>query len=159
MNWPTESECPKFYGPIKEIDRHLGSFVPAYQHFLSWDKSKKVTKIICHEKIADTSFVITQKVASAFSPEKIKELGLDLFGGCFNVRLKRGSKTSWSTHSWACAFDYDDARNGLKVKKPNARLSLPDAEEFWRIVESVGGVSLGRQRNFDWMHFQFARLG
>jgi hypothetical protein len=158
MNWPTESQCPKFYGPIKEIDKHLGFFIPPYPMVLSWDKKAKVTKVVCHELVADSFLTIFLKVKSAYSPNKIKDLGLDLFGGCFNVRLKRGSKTSWSIHSWGCAIDLDDARNGLRVKRPNARLSKTDAEEFWKIVESVGGVSLGRQRNFDWMHYQFARL-
>jgi hypothetical protein len=29
---------------------------------------------------------------------------------------------------------------------------------MWRIIEGEGAVSLGRARNFDWMHWQFARL-
>ena len=31
-------------------------------------------------------------------------------------------------------------------------------EEFWEIVESEGWTSLGRARDFDWMHFQAPRL-
>ena len=29
---------------------------------------------------------------------------------------------------------------------------------FWQFVEAEGAVSLGRARDYDWMHFQFATL-
>lgn len=46
----------------------------------------------------------------------------------------------------------------LKVHRPQARLSGTDYDAFWEFVEDEGGVSLGRERDYDWMHFQFARL-
>ena len=52
----------------------------------------------------------------------------------------------------------DPDHNGLKVHRPQARLSGTDYDAFWEFVEDEGGVSLGRERDYDWMHFQFARL-
>jgi len=37
-------------------------------------------------------------------------------------------------------------------------LSSPECETWWQIWESHGAISLGRQRDYDWMHLQFARL-
>lgn len=39
-----------------------------------------------------------------------------------------------------------------------ASFARPEYEPFWAIVEEEGLVSLGRTRDFDWMHFQAARL-
>ena len=52
----------------------------------------------------------------------------------------------------------DPDHNGLKVHRPQARLSGTDYDAFWEFVEDEGGVSLGRELDYDWMHFQFARL-
>jgi len=66
--------------------------------------------------------------------------------------------SSWSVHSWGAAIDFDPDRNSLHASKAFARLAKPDADEFWRIWESEGWVSLGRAKNYDWMHIQAARL-
>ena len=41
---------------------------------------------------------------------------------------------------------------------PEAVFSGPEYDAFWSIVEKEGAFSLGRERNYDWMHFQFATL-
>ncbi len=65
---------------------------------------------------------------------------------------------SYSMHSWGIAIDFDPERNQLKWGRPRARLSHSDAAPFWDAWEAEGWVSLGRARNFDWMHVQAARL-
>jgi len=54
--------------------------------------------------------------------------------------------------------DLDPGRNQLKWGRDRAVFARPEYEPFWQIVESEGLVSLGRAKNFDWMHFQAARL-
>ena len=84
-------------------------------------------------------------------------LGLDLFGGCFNYRPMRGG-TALSMHSWGIAYDGDPERNQLRWGRDRAEFAKPAFDPFWAIVEAHGAVSLGRARNYDWMHFQFANL-
>ena len=61
-------------------------------------------------------------------------------------------------HSWGIAVDLNPAQNRLKWDDKKAVFAKPVYLPFWEIVESYGGVSLGREKNFDWMHFQFAKL-
>ena len=66
--------------------------------------------------------------------------------------------SSWSIHSWGAAVDLDPDNNQLKWSKPKATFSKAEYGDFWKIVEAEGWISLGRERNFDWMHFQAAYL-
>ena len=92
-----------------------------------------------------------------YGMEKIREMGLDLYGGCFNNRSIIGGKAT-SMHAWGIAVDIDPDRNGLNIPAPKAVLSGPEYAAFWQFVEAEGAVSLGRSRDYDWMHFQFATL-
>jgi hypothetical protein len=56
------------------------------------------------------------------------------------------------------AIDLDPDNNQLKWPQPKATLSRAEYNDFWKIVESEGWTSLGKERNFDWMHFQAAYL-
>ena len=62
------------------------------------------------------------------------------------------------SNSWGGACDLDPDRNQMKWGRDKAFFARPEYVPFWKIVEAEGGVSLGRSRNFDWMHFQFATL-
>lgn len=62
--------------------------------------------------------------------------------------------TQWSTHSWGIAVDFDPARNRLRWGRDHAAFAHPIYNEWWRCWEEEGWVSLGRRRNFDWMHIQ-----
>jgi hypothetical protein len=61
-------------------------------------------------------------------------------------------------HSWGIAIDFDPMRNQLKWGRDKARLAKPDAKKFWQAWERQGWVSLGRRKNYDWMHVQAAEL-
>jgi hypothetical protein len=154
MTWPTEAQCPKFYGPKGQ---NQTSIALPFQMVLDWDKTKTIRTITCHEKVAAPMTRIFQNLLSHYGLEKLRELGIDQFGGCLNVRLKRGSKSSWSIHSWGCAVDLDPDRNQLRWGRDRAQFAKPEYLPMWKIIEGEGATSYGRLRNFDWMHWGFSR--
>lgn len=152
--WPRQKDCMKFYGGV---GLHQVTLTLPYPMRLAWDKSVVIRRFSCHEKVAASAGRAFAAIAKAYPEAKRRELGLDLFGGCLNVRKMRGG-SSYSMHSWGIAIDFDPERNQLTWGRGRARLAKPDAEEFWRIWEAEGWVSLGRERDYDWMHIQAARL-
>lgn len=156
MNWPKQDykSMIKFFGKVGE---NQTSLILPYPMKLAWDTNKIVHKITCHEKVCDSLNVIFSKVLDEYGLGRIKELRLDLFGGCLNVRKMRGG-SSWSIHSWGAAVDIDPDNNQLRWGKDKATLAKVEYEPFWKIVEEEGWVSLGRERGIDFMHFQSARL-
>jgi hypothetical protein len=116
-----------------------------------------ISHISCHTKVADSLEAVLANVHAHYGDAELKRLRLNLFGGCFNPRKKRGG-SSWSTHAWAVAIDWDPSRNQLQWGRDRASLSRPEYTFWWRAWEAEGWVSLGRSRNYDWMHIQAARL-
>lgn len=153
--WPLQRDCRDYYGDVGLFQVRLR--LP-YPMRLAWDKKVAVTSISVHEKVHDSAGRVFARVADAYDEAARKRLGLDLFGGSLNVRRMRGG-SSYSMHSWGIAIDFDPERNQLSWGRDKARLAQPDAERFWSLWEEEGWVSLGRARDFDWMHVQAARLG
>lgn len=155
-NWPKQdyASMVKFYGNVGENQTTL---ILPYEMYLAWEPKTKVYKISCNVKVHDSLKRIFEKTLAHYGIDKIKELRLDSFGGCLNVRKMRGG-SSWSIHSWGAAVDLDPDRNQLKWGRDRAVFAKTEYDEFWKIVESEGATSLGRSRNMDWMHFQFADL-
>jgi len=153
--WPTQSQVSKFYG--KPGSNQTTIKLP-WNMYLAWDTKQVITKFSCHEKVHDSMLRCFERIGDAYPDEKIRrKLGIDLWGGCLNIRKMRGG-SAWSMHSWGIAIDFDPDRNQLRWGKDKARLAKTDCETFWKIWEDEGWVSLGRSRNFDWMHVQAARL-
>ena len=103
---------------------------------LSWNKQKRVTSMMCHE-LVDSLIRIFQRVLDHYGIDGIRELGLDIFGGCLNVRKMRGGN-QWSTHSWGIALDFDPENNQLKWGRDRATFAGPKYDKWWEIWESEG---------------------
>lgn len=156
--WPLQSECAAFFGEPGGPRATAGTCRLPFPFRLDWERSKTLTSFRCHELVADAFTAVFAEAASAYGAEAMRDLGLDLFGGCFNPRRMRGG-SAWSMHAWGIAVDLDPDRNALRMNHTTAVFARFDYAAFWDIVEAHGLVSLGRARDFDWMHLQAARLG
>ncbi len=155
--WPTqtpEDDIVRFYGDVGENQTRID--LP-YPHKLSWNKRKVINSFSCHEKVHDSLHRVLSRVLDSYGLDGIRRLRLDLWGGCLNVRKMRGG-TRYSMHSWGIALDYDPERNRLKWGRDRAKFAKPEYTTWWKLWEEEGWVSLGRLRNFDWMHVQAAKL-
>ena len=137
--------------------QHLVRIELPYPHKLAWNTTRTINSYYCHKKVKDSLGRILKKVVDNYGMDDIRKLRLDLWGGCYNERQIRGG-SKWSMHSWAIAIDYDPARNKLKWGRDRATFARPEYDKWWELWEAEGWVSLGRQRNFDWMHIQAAKI-
>lgn len=141
------------FGPAGSAACTAGVVRVPWRMVLAWDQSEVITHFRCHELVAASAQRAFDRIAAAHSLLQIRDLGLHLFGGCFNNRLMRGGK-ELSTHAYGISIDFDPARNRLRWGRDRARLARPDAVRFWEIWEEEGWTSLGREKNYDWMHVQ-----
>ena len=149
----TTSELIKKYGKPNESGTYLTTIKIPYPMRLAWDKETKVSKIRCHKLVSDNLTKIFTEILSVYGYEKIVSLGIDLYGGCFNFRKMRGGN-DYSRHSWGVAIDLDPERNQLKETSKTARFFRPEYKPMIDIFYKYGFVSLGREKNYDWMHFE-----
>ena len=147
------NEIIKIYGKPNQQGSYLTTIKLPYPMRLAWDLNTSVTKMRCHKLIADDFINVFNDLLAHYGYDKIKELGIDLFGGCFNFRQMRGG-SDYSRHSWGIAVDLDPARNLLKETSRTARFARPEYKPMIDIFYKHGFVSLGREKNYDWMHFE-----
>jgi len=107
----------------------------------------------CHKLVSENFKNVFQQLLDHYGHEELVELGIDLFGGCFAFRKMRGGN-DWSRHSWGVAIDLDPARNTLKEGKKTARFARPEYEPMMEIFYKNGFVNLGKEKNYDFMHFE-----
>lgn len=154
QDWPHQKDTEAFFGPKGQNQTRIQ--LP-YPMKIAWEPKTIVTTMVCHKKVAPSVQRCLTAVKDHYDEEEITRLGLDLYGGCLNVRKVRGGNT-WSQHSWGVAIDFDPDRNQFRWKSDKARLAKPDAKAFWEIWEAEGWTSLGRYADTDWMHVQAPRF-
>ena len=150
QSWPSQEEVrsgKSVFGRAGD-ESNMTSIKLPYIMRLAWETNTTASTMRCHKLVAEPLVRIFQATLDHYGMEKIRELGLDLYGGCFNNRSIIGGKAT-SMHAWGIAVD---------IPAPKAVLSGPEYAAFWQFVEAEGAVSLGRSRDYDWMHFQFATL-
>lgn len=154
--WPTQAEVrsgKSMFGKVGQ-EGNLENIVPPYPLYY---EGTQVKTIRVHKLIASAVKNALQDVLDYYGLEAIRKLGLDQYSGSYNYR-KTTSGASYSMHAWGIALDFAAEKNAYSTHKPKASLSVPACDKWWEIWESYGAVSLGRERDVDWMHLQFARL-
>jgi hypothetical protein len=154
--WPTQANVRagnSIFGKPGD-ESALVSIKPAYQLYF---EGTPVKTIRVHRLIADHVAAALKEVLEHYGPTRIKELSLDQYGGSYNYRSTATGR-SLSMHAWGVALDFAPGLNAYEKRKPYASLSRPECDAWWEIWERHGAVSLGRERDYDWMHLQFAKL-
>lgn len=150
----TTAQLIQKYGkPTEDGKPYLVTMQLPYPMKLAWSKEMLVKTIRCHKLVAEQLTNIFKEILQTYGLEKIQELGIDLYGGCFNFRKMRGGN-DFSRHSWAVAIDLDPERNQLRESSKTARFARPEYQPMIDIFYKYGFVSLGREKNYDWMHFE-----
>lgn len=141
------------YGKPNQNGTYLININLPYPMRLAWDLNTKVTKMRCHKLVANNFINVFKDLLDCYGYDKIVELGIDKFGGCFNFRAMRGG-SDYSRHSWGIAIDLDPERNKLKETSRTARFARPEYKQMIDIFYKHGFISLGVEKNYDWMHFE-----
>lgn len=149
----TTAQAIAKYGKPNQTGSYLVSIKLPFPMRLAWDKNTIVKTMRCHKLVANQLTAIFTEILQVYGLAKIQELGIDLFGGCFNFRQMRGG-SDWSRHSWGIAIDLHPEANGLKTPYSKALFSKPEYEELHRIFEKHGFINLGKTKGYDAMHFE-----
>lgn len=168
----TTEQIVSKYGTAGDSSR-LTSITLPYPMVLAWVPGQVVNKITCNKGIAKQLLQVFNDILAHYGLEKIKALGIDQFGGCVNVRPKRGTEAKYaalikagniqaaqkllSRHAWGVAIDLDPVRNTLKETSKTARFARPEYNAMNDIFYKNGFIGYGRERNNDWMHYEIAQ--
>jgi hypothetical protein len=149
----TQYATKKYGSPNETGAGYLVAIDLPYPMRIAWDIDSTVKRMSCHRLVADKFKAVFTDLLAHYGYDKIKELGIDLYGGCFNYRKMRGG-SKMSMHSWGIAIDLDPARNTLKETSATARFARPEYKPMIDIFYKHGFISLGIEKNYDWMHFE-----
>jgi hypothetical protein len=147
---PTDAQMTTRYGGVGT--NQVRANIP-FPLRLDWDLKTQITGFSCHRLVKDDVESIFLAILRAYGIERIRQLGIDRFGGCLNVRRKRGG-TTWSAHAWGTAIDLYPSMNQLHWTRKQAVFARSEYEALRRIFADHGWMSLGSCYDFDWMHWQ-----
>lgn len=152
---PDRSEIIKFFGPVG------GQQVRMQLPYTLYYGPAPLKTIGLHKLVKEPVRRVLERTLDHYGLDGVKRLRLDQFSGALNVRKITGG-SAWSMHAWGIAFDFDAAHNGYtqhcRTSTPKPTFCGPEYKPWIQFWEDEGAVSLGKARDFDWMHFQFARL-
>ena len=127
-----------------------------YPMRLSWERETIVRKTTVNQAVRTAFLNCMDGILKHYgSIQKVREAGMDLWGGCYCFRRARGLGIP-SVHSWAAAVDLDPDRNELGKKwEPNKGM-MP--EPVIDIFKASGAIWGGDWKNRpDTMHFQWTQ--
>lgn len=143
--WPTQAECPQYYGDSEAAIR--AQLVAVH---VPWLMNGKTQTIEIHRKCAESLTRVLNYIWEycGKNQDKIHEFGYDIFDGSFNWRFIAGTNTP-SVHSYGAAVDFDAAANPIRQAgkfKQDSLIVYAFTQEGWTWLGPT----------FDPMHFQAA---
>ena len=120
---------------------------------IAWDLGITINGFNAHKDIKDNLEAALNCLLDHYGLEEIQRLKIDHFGGCYNYRRMRGG-SKWSSHAWGIAIDLYPTKNGLRTKAPKAAFSHSDYDALHRIMEEHNFINYGKEKGYDWMHFE-----
>jgi hypothetical protein len=149
----TQAQIIKKYGQPDPKGGYLTIIDLPYPMRLAWDKDTTVKRMRCHKLAADRFKSLFNDILSEYGEDRIKELGIDIFGGVFNYRKKRQGATL-SMHSWGLAIDLDPQRNSMNTPVSQANFSKPEYDKLREIFHNNGFLWGGDLWQKDCQHWQ-----
>lgn len=144
-------------------ESNLVNWAPPYPMYYQAERRTKSTSgpqtktLRIHKDVVPLFDSAFKEILNTYGLDKINELGLNVHSGTYNLRSKTSGK-NLSLHSWGIAIDLLSSENPYKGKTskttPPATFSNPEYKQFIDIMEKNGLYSLGKAKDFDWMHFQ-----
>lgn len=156
--WPRQSSVPTYFGAITTANQTRVE-VP-FTMYADYQRltSQIVETIQCHKLVAANLERILKRTVAHYGAVQLRKLNLDIFSGSRVVRIITGG-VGYSMHSWGIAFDFDAANNEFDQQSwEGAAFSKAIYAPWLQFWYDEGAINLGKERNYDWMHFQFARL-
>jgi len=149
----TQKMINKYGEPNATGAGYLVSMKLPYPMRLSWNLSSTAKTLKVHRDVEQQFKSIFTDILAQYGLKRIQELRIDITGGAFFYRNMRGG-SSLSMHSWGTAIDLDPLRNPLKGNAKNSTFAKPEYKPMIDIFYKHGFQSLGRERDYDWMHFE-----
>ena len=78
----------------------------------SWNLNQKITKLQVHRLLHRSLYDALEETEAYYGYDELVKLGIDITGGCYNLRKVRGG-TKFSIHSWGAGYDSHPLENGL----------------------------------------------
>jgi hypothetical protein len=157
MRLATEKEKFAILSPPNTLSALATARVP-YRLRLSWKPAYTISAFVTHKIIVPHVEGVFKAIHHLCTPEEIKDAGMDIWGGCHNVRAIRGTERKasppWSAHAFGAAIDMDPLRNGLWTRTPKAHIAQDKYKKIRDIWQDHGFINLGNVIDRDWMHWE-----
>lgn len=128
-----------------------------YRRKIAWDLKKSTERMQCHKLVAPIFQKIHREILAHYGLNRIQELEIDIFGGCYIFRKMRGG-SDWSRHSWGIAEDLNPIKNTMNMRAGKAQFSKREYKPMIDIYYANGFVNQGVELGFDYMHHQFDKF-
>ncbi len=157
--WPTQAQCPSYYGNPAQAGWSTHNLVDVPCPWTLHMDKVTLHSIQIHKKCADSLALVLKYIweEAGTTQEAIEKLHYDRYSGSYNFRPIRGSSGKvLSMHAYGAAIDFDDQEN----QQHSTHHLFQENSLIVRAFKAEGWVWGGdwSVSSIDAMHFQAARV-